>query len=72
MERASPDAPLLTSCLIIASPLVIRLRSPFSLITTGSPSASSSSLDTFFEPLTRPAGLPDLPFSKRVLRGGLA
>ena len=50
MERASPDAPLLTSCLIIASPLVIRLRSPFSFTTTGSSSACSKSFDTFFDP----------------------
>src|SRR5271163_5196223 len=71
MDRSSPEAPLLTNCLMIASALVICLRCPFSFTTTASLNASSRSFDTFFEPLARPPGLPDMPLRNWVSSGGL-
>src|SRR6266851_3809212 len=71
IERGSPAMALLTSCLISASRLVILLRLPFSLMTTGSLSTFSINVARFFAPLGRPLGFPDCPLQKRVRRGGL-
>jgi hypothetical protein len=57
--------------LITASRLVILRRRPFSVIVTVSFSASFSRVVRFFEPGGRPRGLPDWPFLKPALRGGL-
>jgi len=71
MARASPEAALLTTCFMRASPLVIFFRCPFSVTTTGSLSACSKSVNDVLDPRGRPLGLPDRPFLKRVVRGGL-
>ncbi len=71
MARGSPEAALLTSCLSIASPLVICLRCPFSVTTTSSLSACCKSVNEVLDPRGRPLGLPERPFLKRVRRGGL-
>src|SRR5258708_17386335 len=71
MARGSPEAALLTSCLSIASPLVICLRCPFSVTTTCSLSACCKSVNEVLDPRGRPLGLPERPFLKRVRRGGL-
>ena len=55
----------------IASRLLILRRPPFSATVTGSFSLSLSSAVKLFAPAGRPRGLPDLPFTKRVSRGGL-
>src|ERR1700694_5941180 len=71
IERGSPAMALLTSCLISATRLVILLRLPFSLMTTGSLSTFSINVARFFAPLGRPVGFPDCPLQKAVRPGGL-
>jgi len=68
---ASAIANLLASCLTPSCRFVILRLLPFSVMTTGSFSASSSRVERFFEPLGRPRGLPEWPFLKRVCSGGL-
>jgi hypothetical protein len=50
---------------------LVILRRPFSLIVTGSFSASFSKVVRFFERDGRPRGLRDWPSLKPMLRGGL-
>jgi hypothetical protein len=65
----SPAAALFTSCFDIASSLVMVLRRPPSFTVTASCALFSSTVAKFFESFTRPAGLPDFPFLKRLCRG---
>src|SRR5207237_4577710 len=71
IARKSAVADRLTSWVMMAWRLLTLRRPPLSVTTTGSFSASLSSVRRFLAPAGRPRGLPDWPWAKRVCRGGL-